>query len=314
VDPAQKLKGCSGMSAVVRKGPLRGLPIHDSARPGSEEAVPLEAPSARQRAGYLLVNPWKNFLLPAGWLRNRLRRSRSPLVTESFVRPGGWRSMEIIYRNREPVDWFDRQALRDNPISMAARNRRRIVTGKIASLIARAPRDSAVAVVGVGAGPGRHVQTAIVESGIDPSRVRAYLIDLDDDAFEYGLALAARLEIGGCVRFMQGDARRIHETLPDVSANIVKVIGLAEYLSDTQFIEMLRALRGILAPGGSLVTHGLVDAHGTGPFLARMFNLRHKQRNERHMTALLKAAGFRVAECVVEPVGVYPIITAVRDD
>jgi SAM-dependent methyltransferase len=158
------------------------------------------------------------------------------------------------------------------------------------------------------------VQTAIVDSGIDPARVRAYLIDLDDDAFDYGRALAARLEIEGCVRFIRGDARRIRETLPDVSANIVKVVGLAEYLTDTQFVEMFRALRGILVPGGSLVTHGLVDAHGTGPFLARMFNLRHHQRTERHMTALLKAAGFRVAECVVEPVGVYPIITAVRDD
>ncbi len=302
------------MSAVAKNAPVRNPRHFHSSQTAADAAVSLESPSMLQRAGYLLVNPWKNFLLPAGWLRGRLRRSRSPLVAESFVRPGGWRSMEIIYRNHEPVDWFDRQALRDNPISMAARNRRLIVTQKITALIARCGRGSPVTIVGVGAGPGRHVQTAIVESGLDPSRVSAYLIDLDDDAFEYGRALAARLEIGRCVRFIKGDARRIRETLPDVSANIIKVVGLAEYLSDAQFVEMFRALRSILAPAGSLVTHGLIDAHGTGPFLARMFNLRHNQRTGRYMTALLKAAGFRVAECVVEPVGVYPIITAVRDD
>ncbi|MGE5193644.1 MAG: class I SAM-dependent methyltransferase family protein [Deltaproteobacteria bacterium] len=302
------------MSTVVKSAPFRHQPPSDPSGPATGTAVSLESPSLRQRAGYLLVNPWKNFLLPAGWLRKRLRRSRSPLVAESFVRPGGWRSMEIIYRNQEPVDWFDRQALRDNPISMAARNRRLIVTQKIAALIARYGRESPVTIVGVGAGPGRHVQTAIVDSGIDPARVRAHLIDLDDDAFEYGRALAARFEIDGCVRFIKGDARRIRETLPDVAAQIVKAVGLVEYLSDTQFVEMFRALRDILVPGGALVTHGLVDAHGTGPFLARMFDLRHKQRTERHMTALLTIAGFRVAECVIEPVGVYPIITAVRDD
>src|SRR5262249_45937815 len=165
---------------------------------------------------------------PAAWLRGRLRCSRSPLVAESFARPGGWRSMEIIYRNAEPVDWFDRQALRDNPISMAARNRRRIVTRKIAELIARYGDRSAVTIVGVGAGPGRHVQTAIVESGIDPARISAYLVDLDDDAFEYGRLLAARFEISRCVNFVKGDARRIREVLPAVAANIIKIVGLAE--------------------------------------------------------------------------------------
>jgi SAM-dependent methyltransferase len=263
-----------------------------------------------QRAGYLIGNPLKNFLLPAGWLRRQLGRSRSPLLAESFARPGGWRSMEIIYRNATAVDWFDRQALCDNPISMAARNRRKIVTGKIAGLIAEHGRLSAVTIVGVGAGPGRHVQTAIVDSGIDPAQITAYLIDLDDDAFDYGRALAGRLEIARCVHFLRGDARRIRETLPDVTAQIVKVVGLAEYLSDMQLVELFRALSEIIAPGGSLITHGLVDAHGTGRFLARMFNLRHRQRTERHMTAVLKVAGFRVAECVIEPARVYPIITA----
>jgi len=268
----------------------------------------------RQRAAYLLANSWKNFLLPTAWLRRQLRRSWSPLVAESFVRPGGWRSMEIIYRNAEPVDWFDRQALRDNPISMAARNRRRVITRQIADLIARCSAHSPVSIVGVGAGPGRHVQTAIVESGIDPPRVSAYLIDLDDDAFEYGRALAARLEISRSVNFLKGDARHLREVLPAVAADIVKVVGLAEYLADAQLIEMFRALREILAPGGSLITHGLVDAHGTGRFLARMFNLRHVRRNERQMQTLLKSAGYRVVDCVVEPVGVYPILTAERDD
>src|SRR5882757_1887909 len=109
-----------------------------SVLPGtSGSAAPrLECPSMLQRAGYLIGNPLKNFLLPAGWLRRQLGRSRSPLLAESFARPGGWRSMEIIYRNATAVDWFDRQALCDNPISMAARNRRKIVTGKIAGLIA----------------------------------------------------------------------------------------------------------------------------------------------------------------------------------
>jgi hypothetical protein len=262
--------------------------------------------------GYLLTNPWKNLLLPAGWLRRLVSGSRSPLIAESRVNPGGWRSMEIIYRNASPVDWFDRQALRDNPISMAARNRRRIVTRTISRLMVYYGADSNVIVVGVGAGPGRHVQAAIGESGLSPERVTAYLIDRDQDAFEYGRRLAARLGISRRVHFLHGDARRIDEVLPDVTPHIVKLVGLAEYLSDDELLDLLRALHRAMIAGGSLVTHGLIDRHGTGRFLERVFNLRHRQRTAAQMSALLTNAGFRIAECVLEPAGVYPIITAVR--
>jgi hypothetical protein len=286
-------------------------------RPAAPQAVAipsaLEAPSARQRIGYLLTNPWRNFLIPAGWLRRLVSRSRSPLIAESRVSPGGWRSMEIIYRNAPPVDWFDRQALRENPISMAARNRRRIVTGILSRLIAERAAVSDVVIVGVGAGPGRHVQSAIVESGIDPTRVRACLIDRDDKAFDYGRRLALRLGISRQVEFLQGDARAIGAVLPGVAPHIVKLVGLVEYLSDEELLGLLRALRGVMVADGRLVTHGLVDRHGTGRFLARVFHLKHKQRTAARMTALLTRAGFQIADCVQEPAGVYPIITAVCD-
>jgi ubiquinone/menaquinone biosynthesis C-methylase UbiE len=219
--------------------------------------------------------------------------------------------MEITYRNDEPVDLVDRMALRSNPIAMAARNRRRIVTARLAALIARYGETAPVTVLGVGAGPGRHVQTAILDSGIDPGRVTAYLIDRDDDAFDYGRALAARLEISSSVHFVKGDAVRIRQTLPDVAAQVVKVIGLAEYLNDAELVALLAALRDVMAPNGSLITHGLVDVYRTARFLARVFNLRHHKRNARKMTTLLEASGFRIVDCVTEPVGVHPIITAV---
>src|SRR5205823_8707471 len=185
------------------------------------------------------------------------------------------------YRNNEPVDWFDRQALRHTSAPMASRNRLKLIVPRLASQIARYAETGDVTVLGVGAGPGRYVQTAIVESGVDPAHVTAWLIDRDDDAFTYGRALAARLEISRSVKFVKGDALRIRETLPDVSAQIIKVVGLAEYLPDAQLLELFVALRRVLAPDGTLITHGFVDVHRNGPFLTRIFNLHHIERDER---------------------------------
>ena len=275
---------------------------------------PHEAPTARQRLGYVLGNPGKNFLVPVAWLQALMRTSRSPLIAESFVHAlaGGWRArMEIIYRNAAPVDWLDRQALRDNPFSMAARNRRKIVSERLTSLIRKQNSFEHLMLLGIGAGPGRHLQTAIVESGIATSSVTAFLLDLADDVVPYGRALAASFGLQGSVQFLQGDACRIRETLPGNRFHIAKLVGIIEYLTDTQLAELLEAVREVIKPGGSLVTHGLVDKYGTGRFLARVFNLRLQQRDTGQMTKLLARTGFRITDCEYEPAGIYPIVTAV---
>lgn len=222
--------------------------------------------------------------------------------------------MEIIYRNHEPLDWFDRQALRDNPISMAARNRRRIVTARLAELIREYGERGPVSLLGIGAGPGQHLQHALVDSAVPSTQASIWLVDLDPDAFGYGRRLAASLGIPGAVHFLQGDARAIRDVLPGTRMEIVKLVGLVEYLSDREVSELLRSLRGIISRGGALVTHGLTDPHGCSRFLERVFGLRHWKRSARQMSALLKASGFQVVNCVTEPVGVYPILTAMPSD
>jgi hypothetical protein len=220
--------------------------------------------------------------------------------------------MEILYRNDEPCDWFDRQALRDNPLSMACRNRRKLVTRQLARLIAEAATGKPVTILGVGAGPGRHVQEAIVASKVAPGRITAWLIDRDDEAFEYGRCLASSLGVARSMLYVCGDARNDKDVLPAVSADIVKLVGLVEYLSDVQLVELLCALRNSMAPRARLLTHGLNDPFRGHRFLERVFDLHHCRRTESQMATLLETAGFRPLDCIVEPVGVYPIITAER--
>ncbi|MDA0834169.1 MAG: class I SAM-dependent methyltransferase family protein [Planctomycetota bacterium] len=273
----------------------------------------VETISPSQRFVSALMNPWKNRLLPAGVLRRLLKNSKSPLLAESFQRPGGWRSMQIIYRNDPPVDWFDDQALRTNPVSIASRNRCRIVIQKLSRAIAEIERGIPVNVVGIGSGPGVQIQSAIVNSGIDVDRVTAYLIDLDDDARDFGESVAEQLGLEGCVHFRTGDARQISNVLPDIQAHIAKLVGIVEYLNDEQLLTMLKAVASIMVPNGVLVTHGMVDALNTSRFLTRVFDLTHQHRSAEHMIGLLESAGFRCTDCTVEPTGTYPILTAKRN-
>jgi len=271
---------------------------------------PLESPSLIQKLGYLLTNPGKNYLVPAKWLRALLRTSKSPLIAESLVRPGGWRSMEIVYRNATPVDWLDRQALRDNPISMAARNRRKWIIDRLSRLIQQKASDQSMNLLGIGAGPGWHLQTALALSGISPDRATAYLIDLDDDAFPYGRSLAEQLGIGDSIQFIHGDVRQLQLVLPNARFQIAKLVGIIEYLTDDQLVELLKTIRDVITQDGSLITHGLIDRYGTGRFLARVFQLRHYLRDKNHILGLLEQTGFQIDECAYEPTGIHPLIIA----
>ena len=260
----------------------------------------------------LLMDPLRNSLLPTGLLRWLMRRSESRLIAESLVRPGGWRSMEILYENAPPIDFFDKMAVRYNAISMAARNRRKYVTHRLSSLVNHFAAAGPVSILGVGAGPGLQVQDAVVSSGVDRAQISIHLIDLDSDSFEYGAEQARQHGLTDNVTFVKGDAKVIRRYLPDIRPQIAKMVGIVEYLTDDQLAELLTSVREIMVEGGALVTHGLVDYHNAGPFLARVFNLSHQQRTEQQILRILSDCGFRDSECFVEPMNVYPIVTTYK--
>lgn len=274
---------------------------------------PLEKLSLSERIACRITNPCKNYLLPADWLKQWFSSSQSVLLAETFRRPGGWRTMEMMYQNEEPVDWLDKQALRDNAIARASRNRLQIVTQILMDLISRQARTGNVTIVGIGAGPGRHVQTAISRLNLSADQVTAWLIDLDDDAFDYGYRFARQLGIADSISFLQGDAREIHEVLPEVNPHIVKLIGLVEYLNDQQLTELLRAVHAVMTPGGSLITHGLADPYHGSPFLKRIFGLEHFKRTADDIKQILELNGFRTVDQVTEPMEIYSLITGVKD-
>jgi SAM-dependent methyltransferase len=257
-----------------------------------------------------VLDPLRNRLLPASLLKQMVRRSRSPLIQESLVRPGGWRSMNIVYANQRPVDWMDRMAIRYNPISMGTRNRRKLVTAKLVEILKNFPGETPLHLMGIGAGPGLHLQDAVVQAGISPARVKIWLIDRDADAFAFGRQCASERGLEGCVEFVQGDACEIRHVLPDVSPHVVKIVGLLEYLTDEQAVQLLSALRDVIQSNGRLLTHGLVDRYNSGPFLARAFGLKHVHRTADDVRRLLDTTGFETLGVFETPMRIYPVLVS----
>ncbi|MFW6132551.1 MAG: SAM-dependent methyltransferase [Planctomycetota bacterium] len=248
----------------------------------------------------LAVNPFANYA-PAGLVRGLLRLGRSELAAANWADPGGWRSMVISYENRAR-QVADKALVSGGTIPTALRNRRRLAGRFLAGLIDQCPHQRPN-VLCLGAGPGRIILDALARSRDD---AHATLVDLNPDAFPYGRRVARQLGLSDRVRYICDDVRNV-ERLLDTPPDIVKMIGICEYLTDAQIGDILSAVTEVMRPGGHIVFNSISCAHGTDRFCRRVFGLHMFYRTPEELAALMRPTGLDDFASIREPLGVYHV-------
>ena len=257
--------------------------------------------TAARVAKKIIINPLANYL-PAEWVKTWLRKGGSELALSNWRDPGGWRSMVISYDGNPKKTW-DRILVRGGTIPMALRNRKRLASRLIARLIERVDHESGH-VLCLGAGPGQIITDAMTQT---PKPCHATLVDISSDAFDYGRELARKKGLIDRVRFIQGDVRDVKGMLDD-RVDLVKMIGICEYLEDDQVASIAHALRDVMPLGTSIVFNSISKCHGTDRFFRRVFGLHIIHRSPRQLQELISPAGFGDFAVYPEPLGVYKVV------
>ena len=268
-------------------------------------------PAGRRLIKRCIVEPMVNYVLPADFLRWLLRVTKSELAQANWQDPGGWLSMVISYDGR-PKQWADKLLVNGGSISMALRNRKRLASEVLADLIDRST-SSPAEVLCVGAGPGLVIMDALERLKRDD--VRATLVDLSDDAHDYARRVAAQRGLDKFLHFVSGDIRTMNLAgLLNNKLDVVKMIGICEYLEDDRLVEISRVIWSAMPPGGSVVLNSLSYAHGTARFLRKVFGLHMIHRTPEQLEALMTRAGFGDFSRWSEPLDVYHVIVARRKE
>jgi len=254
----------------------------------------------------VFVNPWINRLVPRRVLKDFLKSSKCRLLQRSFKDPGGWRSMCVAYENNSPLGLIDRIVCEMGAFPMALRNRKRLASKIMAELFDSYPADETINVVEVGAGCGHNVQEAMKRAR--HKKVHAYCIDLADEAFGYGRYMARTHGHADRVDFIAGNVLDISRLI-EVKPHIVTTIGILEYLTDEQILEIFAALFADMPEGASIVSNSIYNNHGTDRFLRTILNLHIIYRTAEDVQRLMEKAGFSDFSLREEPLGVYSIIT-----
>ena len=266
------------------------------------EGLEFERPGPIRRALRAAIgNPVANYF-PAAVQRFFFKIMRSELAAANWTDPGGWRSMVISYQGW-PRRLADKLLVVLGTMPTALRNRRKLAARILAHLIDASDREP-VEVLCLGAGPGHIITDALRQAR---RRARATLVDLSSDAHDYGRALAAESGTADRVRFIHGDVRDVAKML-DRPPDIVKMLGICEYLSDDHLADILRCMADAMPRGASIVFNSLSEAHGTDRFFRRVFGLHMVHRSPDHLQELMSAAGFSDFTSIAEPLGVYHVI------
>jgi SAM-dependent methyltransferase len=262
------------------------------------------SPAARAMKKCFL-NPLANYM-PASWFRNWLRDGQSELALANWRDPGGWRSMVISYEN-DPEKTWDRLLVKGGTIPMALRNRRKLAARLIARLLEETDHEPAH-VLALGAGPG--IITADALQQIDKP-AHATLVDISSDAFDYGRRLAEEKGLADRMRYIQADVREVRDQLED-RIDVVKMIGICEYLTDEQIVSIAEALGELCPSGSAVVFNSISRKHGTDRFFRRVFGLNMIHRTPEQLQELLRPAGYSDFEPFPEPLGVYTVVVGRR--
>ncbi|MDP6634951.1 MAG: class I SAM-dependent methyltransferase [Phycisphaerae bacterium] len=251
-----------------------------------------------------LLNPLVNYI-PAVAMKAALRFGKSELAQCNWNDPGGWKSMVISYHGK-PKQIADKFLVNGGAMSMALRNRRILAATLLTRLIEQADNgtENGVHALCLGAGPGRIIIDALLEA---PESSYATLVDISSDAFDYGRELAESCGVGDRVKYVQGDVRDVKDVL-DPPPVVVKMIGICEYLTDEQIVDIVKALAEVMAPGGSVVFNSISKAHGTDRFFRRVMGLHMIHRSPEQLSALFAQAGFGDFVSIPEPLNVYHVI------
>ncbi|MBS3821257.1 MAG: methyltransferase domain-containing protein [Planctomycetes bacterium] len=248
-----------------------------------------------------LLNPLANYL-PAAWWKQWLAEGESELALANWRDPGGWRSMVISYQGNPEKTW-DRLLVKAGTIPMALRNRKRLAARLLARLIERAPDTPAHALC-LGAGPGMIISEALKQADKD---AHATLVDLSSDAFDFGRKHAEEMGVADRMTFIDGDVREVAPQIKD-RVDVVKTIGIFEYITDEQIRGIAEALREVMPPGSAIVFNSISNRHGTDRFFRRVFGLNMIHRSPKEIQELLVPSGFGEFTSHPEPLGIYHVV------
>ena len=194
--------------------------------------------------------------------------------------------------------------------SRAVRNRLKLVKRELLTAIEQVKeRKSEINLMSLGCGSARAIVEVLAQvNGILP--IKTKLIDINRGAISFSKKLATIYNVNQ-IEWHQDYAQNLEKYCNDFQPDIVEMIGLLDYYSDEQAIDLLRKIYKVLSPGGWLITCN-IRSNLERPFVTKTVNWPMIYRSPKQLASILIEAGFRVEylKIIYEPLKIHGVAIA----
>jgi SAM-dependent methyltransferase len=238
----------------------------------------------------------------------------SPISRRVKEGAASWKALDLIYNyyeyrnNLKGVEkliadfWF---GMRNG---QAVRNRKLLVAEQLSSLIRKTHQEngkSEVKIFSIASGSAQAVFEAIEKS---QAPVKVCLLDLDQNALDYSLTLARKMEIRNLISLsmIQGTATNHEVEIQAFQPHVIEMVGFMDYRPKEKAIRLVQKIYRSLPAGGYFLTANMCPNHERF-FMKWVLNWSMVYRKPHELRKILEAGGFQNPTIHLEPQGLHAV-------
>lgn len=135
------------------------------------------------------------------------------------------------------------------------------------------------------------------------------VLDKDQSALDVGARVAHEAGVSARFTWVCGAAKDVRVLLPNTQFDIIEIVGLVDYLSDTRAIRLFSVAREILHDDGVLVAANVIP-NPEMPFVHKTGWPRMVYRTPEAFRLLFNRCGFVRTDITLEPLRVHCVAVA----
>jgi SAM-dependent methyltransferase len=206
-----------------------------------------------------------------------LKPGRSRLFEETFLDPGGFRLLDLVY-GFDPDDPTGKKKYEpQGPIdtycwnSRAAKDTRLrfdIYKNEMLSHGRKYGKEGPFTIVSLGSGPGRDINDIILQLSAEGYDVSAICVDRNAEAVKLGRLVADKKGLNGKITYVHGDAVNFKDRIePKSPVKIIIKEGLVDYLSNEKAEILFNNAYEVLSDGGVSLASNMYRAGRIKPLM-----------------------------------------------
>jgi len=194
----------------------------------------------------------------------------------------------------------------------AVRNRLKLAQKKIQEIFQTISQDKKkINILTLGAGSARGIINSIKKIKINLSNLKIVAVDKSPMAIEDSKKFAKEHKVDNLISWINDDVKNLDKFIGDYNPNLIEMIGLLDYFTDEEAVEIVKKIYGILPENGYFVTCNVKD-NPERNFVTNIVKWPLIYKDEKNLMDIMLNSGFKPSniEIISEPLKIHLLIVA----